>query len=960
MKHFDYIPELDGPQSFVAAGGRTILCKGGGGGGQGAPYYGNMDRLYGVQSQAAEYMLSNSMPYIPGYMENSNKMVTESMDGTLANQMRQRAGNESTATMGAALAASDRNMQRYGMGFSADRLLTESNRNAIMGAAGKAGAMNDAAARAEDLKWNRNAGALGQATGMGTGAMESVGSAARGYGAAAGNMMQYDALNSAGYGKFGAAVAANAFKDGGSVKKPGLDGAKRYGLGGEVSDVIEQAQPGGFGGNLANKAYDIGHPEGWVGDKMEQIAPGGTLGEIHNAAAPGRQNYLNRHANGGYIKGGKKPGLHLAAGGMPSNNPWTAWQNNNPIQTSQQNQGGGSGLGDAVGAMAMGAAPILVGKGMKAGLSAVKSAMAPAKPAADVAGVVGERGGGAMANGAEGSTASAGADGAVAANGAESTGSGLITGSVESGGVVGQTAGADAATTAGVDAATTAGTDAAVAAGTDAATIAGTDAAVAAGTDAAATVATDVAATAAADAAAVAAADTAATAGAAAVGEAAAAGSAAGPVGTAAGLVVGGLMASGALDGLFARGGNVKRKNFKPGGKVTGKGTETSDDIPAWLSDGEHVNNATSVKLAGLDTLETINNEGLKVRDGQQDAEAAKQNIGKAMIERGTELTAGMHMARGGKVGCKMASGGFTGIALGAGVDEFNKQRILNMEQGLYDLKLKLSKPQVDTLDEQTESNRSIYKLNTARNQAGLDMVPGQTANARKQQQIQGIGLDNTLTGYGAQSLADGNKARGIQIMNDSLAAMPGYNGIKVVDVQPTKDSSGVNYIMSDNSTKFVPAQELQRGIGALKSGDFQFIHDNAGNVYSGNKATGSVTQAVKGDPKQANRQNAPAEIQSAEWLMANVPKYKDNPTAAWEAVRSAREKTRSDFVMDFVSKNAMPGSDINAISQQAGEMYDTLRRTAGSAATSDAPGTSKTGTGKSGVNWQDWAAPPQ
>lgn len=833
--HFDMLPD----RAFERVGGRMTLEGGSGGGGSNSQvYYGNMDRLYGVQSQAAEYMLNNSMPYIPGYMENSAQMVGEAMDGTLANQMRQRAGNESTATLGAALAASDRNMQRYGMGFSADRLLTESNRNAIMGAAGKAGAMNDAAARAEDLKWNRNAGALGQATGMGTGAMESVGSAARGYGAAAGNMMQYDALNSAGYGKFGAAVAANAFKDGGSVKKPGL---------------------------------------------------------------------------------------HLATGGTPSSNPWTSWKNNNPIQTSQPS-GGGGGLGDAVGAVAMGAAPILAGKGIKAGLSAIKGAMTPAtKTVSDAAGIVGERGGGAMANGAEPATtataeaAKPGLD-TVAAAAPEPT---------------------TAATTAGANTAATAGTNAVVDAGANGgaalANVAAEQTATAALADTAATAATTATA------------DAAATAGAAAVGEAAAAGSAAGPVGLAAGVVVGGLMASGALDGLFARGGNVKRKNFKPGGKVTGKGTETSDDIPAWLSDGEHVNNATSVKLAGLDTLETINNEGLKVRDGQQDAEAAKQNIGKAMIERGTELTAGLHMARGGKVGCKMASGGFMGIALGAGVDEYDKQKWIKMAQDQSDLRLKLAKPQLETLDEQTESTRSTHKLNAARQNAGLSMVPEQTANARKQQQITGIGLDNALTGYGAQSLNDGNKARGIQIMNDSLAAMPGYNGVKVVDVQPANDNSGVNYIMSDKSAKFVPTQELQRGMGALKSGDFQFIHDAAGNVYSGNKATGSVTQQVKGDPAQHNKQHAPAEVQSAEWLMANVPKYKDNPTAAWEAVRSAREKTRSDFVMDFVSKNAMPGADVNAISKQAGDMYDTLRKAQSGSATSDA-----TSTGKSGYNWQE------
>lgn len=66
-------------------------------------------------------------------------------------------------------------------------------------------------------KWNRNAGALAQASGMGSGAMESVG-VARGYGAASGNMMANDAVNARGYGQFGAAVAKSMFRDGGEVR----------------------------------------------------------------------------------------------------------------------------------------------------------------------------------------------------------------------------------------------------------------------------------------------------------------------------------------------------------------------------------------------------------------------------------------------------------------------------------------------------------------------------------------------------------------------------------------------------------------------------------------------------------------------------------------------------------------------------------------------------------------------
>ena len=255
------------PPSGKTSGPRRLFK---GGGSSGTPYYAEMDRLYGVQSRAAEFMLDQSMPYLPNYMGNSGQMTREAMDGTLARQMQQQAGNEASASLGAALDANQRNMQRYGAQFSADRLLSEGNRNAIMGAASKAGAINQATAAAEDMKWNRNAGALAQASGMGSGAMESVGGVARGYGAAGGNMMANDAVNARGYGQFGAAVAKSMFRDGGEVR----------------------------------------------------------------------------------------PALHMAAGG----DAWSAWKNNNPIQSSSGKKSGG---GSALGAMVQGAAPIVALEGAK-------------------------------------------------------------------------------------------------------------------------------------------------------------------------------------------------------------------------------------------------------------------------------------------------------------------------------------------------------------------------------------------------------------------------------------------------------------------------------------------------------------------------------------------------------------------------------------------------------------------
>ena len=50
------------------------------------------------------------------------------------------------------------------------------------------------------------------------------------------------------------------------------------------------------------------------------------------------------------------------------------------------------------------------------------------------------------------------------------------------------------------------------------------------------------------------------------------------------------------------------------GGHVSGPGTETSDSIPARLSDGEYVLNAEAVKMVGKDKLDHINALGLARR----------------------------------------------------------------------------------------------------------------------------------------------------------------------------------------------------------------------------------------------------------------------------------------------------------------------------------------------------------
>lgn len=76
------------------------------------------------------------------------------------------------------------------------------------------------------------------------------------------------------------------------------------------------------------------------------------------------------------------------------------------------------------------------------------------------------------------------------------------------------------------------------------------------------------------------------------------------------------------------------RRDMRPGGKVQGPGTATSDSIPAWLSNGEYVVNAEGVKEIGKDKLEKANAKGLKKRAAKAKPKAAPR---KKAISKGSK-----------------------------------------------------------------------------------------------------------------------------------------------------------------------------------------------------------------------------------------------------------------------------------------------------------------------------------
>ena len=630
------------PQRSMANGG------GSGGGSSGTPYYANQDKLFGTQADIAQNLYNQYASMAPTYLANTQGMVDDAMDGTLSKQMQEQAGNNATATMGAALDANNRNMQRYGMGFSADRLLTESNRNAIMGAAGKAGAMNQANIAAEDMKWNRNAGAYGQIAGMGTGAMQGMGSAAAGYGNMAAGMNANSMANAQGFGKFGSAIAGigMGYADGGEVKAglklasgsyvrtpfvnhlkpidwrsmptsgPGYTGTST----GDALGMMAMGMVPGLG-MLAVKDLlkgDKSTIRGWTKDLLKddpkpevqidkpdvsaltenvQVQPEVVLPDLTS-------QWSNAFGEGNYARGGPvKRGLRLASGGYAApidGSNFESDPNRFRAEPPSAEELYMMRLGNS--AMAQGTNPMTYIKlandyGKLSNASAAQDRLATAQANYD------QTLNASQAAGTAGDSAQAVGTAVDTADAASSTADAADT-------INAATDLAEASNAA--DAASKAADG--VGGGNPVGSVIKLGADLASGRDAGEAVA-----------------DAALGYGGAEAG--AALGTAVLPgVGTVVGGVLGGLLGG----SIFKDGGKVSkpglrqgRKNLKPGGKVKGPGTETSDDIPAWLSDGEYVLNSDAVKMVGKDKLDAINERGLAVRRGKQSKAGA--GLGLAM-----------------------------------------------------------------------------------------------------------------------------------------------------------------------------------------------------------------------------------------------------------------------------------------------------------------------------------------
>jgi hypothetical protein len=317
-------------------------------------------------------------------------------------------------------------------------------------------------------------------------------------------------------------------------------------------------------------------------------------------------------------------------------------------------------------------------------------------------------------------------------------------------------------------------------------------------------------------------------------------------------------------------------------------------------------------------------------------------------------------------------------IAGAAAIEEQKRQEIRDREAQRFNWERQQKEADLSLLGDKTDSERSRLKLGKAQSEAGLEVLPGATANTIREQQIKGFGLDtkaqtqpferraavsdakvkaetsefevqglpDKLSRAATQGVIDqqgqsdvvlGTIGR-IMSRHDKAGALafankiakvgnilPNTNGKTFTDIVPGAKGDGYEFHTDDGNKVFVPTSAIYDAMQKLESKEYQFLHTSDGSVFSANKRTGAVTQTHKGDPKVLRGQHTPAEIQTMEYLVSKG--VAQNTQQAWEMVRSSREKTRNSFIADFVAKNAFSAKDAPKVAEQAGQIYDSLRQ---------------------------------
>lgn len=233
----------------------------------------------------------------------------------------------------------------------------------------------------------------------------------------------------------------------------------------------------------------------------------------------------------------------------------------------------------------------------------------------------------------------------------------------------------------------------------------------------------------------------------------------------------------------------------------------------------------------------------------------------------------------------------------------------------------------------QIKNNEVAARLQTS--DAELANLPKKLARAATQGVIDEKGQGEVVLGNLGKFLANKDKNGALNFANEIAKVgnvLPNTNGKTFTDIVPVRKGQegateeGFIFVTSDGQRSFVPDRSITSAHNALRSGKYKFIERGDGSIFAGNEDTGSGGIVEKGDPTMLRTGGTDtAEIKNVEYLLKNgLAKSKGQ---AWDMTRSVRSRTRNGFIEDFVTKNATTEDEATKMAEQAGRIYDSLRK---------------------------------
>lgn len=316
-----------------------------------------------------------------------------------------------------------------------------------------------------------------------------------------------------------------------------------------------------------------------------------------------------------------------------------------------------------------------------------------------------------------------------------------------------------------------------------------------------------------------------------------------------------------------------------------------------------------------------------------------------------------------------------------AAVDSYFKagdeRKVREYDQAKRDAELSL-------MDDKVNADRNRLRLESAQSSAGLETLPGQTANTMAKQRYEQAdltakadrqGLDNAaamskskvaaetarfdednlastldsmavknelskqeqldaVLGKLAQTFNANDKPRALDFANTIASAsniLPEFNGKTATDITvengADKLNTGPGYRIkfNDGTDLFLAQQTMNDALTRVKgNAKLHFMHDkDTGEVLVGNESTGKVTVARQPDlSRVSNNVNKQGPLErDVNYLMASHGMSKEQALAT---TQSAKTKNRDAFIRDLAIQKAGLGKPVTDADLTAyGELYD-------------------------------------